>query len=65
MFLCHPLRAEGGAEEDVEEQSGVDLCLLGELIISFDDHKLLAQSSHVFYHLERETHAKITESTVQ
>ena len=51
MLLGHPLGAEGGAEENVEEQSGVDLCLSGELVVSLHYHQLLAQCPDVLYHL--------------
>ena len=51
VLLGHPLGAEGGAEENVEEQSGVDLCLSGELVVSLYYHQLLAQRPDILYHL--------------
>ena len=53
MFFCHFLGAEDRAEQDVEEKSGVFLCLFGEHVLPLDDHQFLTELPHILHHFER------------
>ena len=48
MFLGNAARAQRGAEEDVEEEGGILLSLLGEMVPALDDHQLATQLLHIW-----------------
>ena len=54
MFLGNPPGTEGGAEEDVEEESRVLLGLQRESVSSLHDHQLTAELSNILEERERE-----------
>ena len=47
VFLGHTPGTEGGAQQDVEEKSGVLLCLQGEVVATFDYHQLATELSYI------------------
>ena len=59
VFLCHSLGAESGSEENVEEKCGIELGLLWEFIVSFHNHKLLAQVSNILNNLDEDIKVRV------